>query len=367
MARGLGLRTRLLAAFLVAVFAALGSVFVAVSFIGPGYFAAAMGHPPGDPTGELMDAATLVAFGDAVRGALAAGTLVGLAVAIVVSVAVAMLIANPISRLAAAARRIAAGNYAERVVVGGPDEIGGLGGSFNQMAASLEATERRRLQLVGDVAHELRTPLTTLDGYLEGLQDGVVAADARTWQLLRTETARLRRLVDDLQDLWRAEAHELALTIEPVDVTAALRATVERWLPVGAERSVSLVLEAPQEPVVGRLDRDRFDQIVDNFLSNAIRYSPVGSTVTVSLRIESGNVALAVRDEGIGLTAEQRDRVFERFYRADASRSRAAGGAGIGLAIVHALAEAMGGHAWAESAGPGRGSVFQVTLPAASS
>lgn len=266
MALRAGLRTRLLAAFLLAVFAALGSVFVAVSFIGPGYFATAMGHPPGDPTGEQMDAATLAAFGDAVRGALAAGTLVGLAVAIVVSVAVAMLIASPVSRLAAAARRIAAGNYAERVVIGGPDEIGGLGGSFNLMASSLEATERRRLQLVGDVAHELRTPLATLDGYLEGLQDGVVPPGPTTWHLLRGETSRLTRLVNDLQDLWRAEAHQLTLNIEAIDVGAVLHNAVERWRPAATEGVVELQLELPAYAPVARADRGRFDQIVDNYL-----------------------------------------------------------------------------------------------------
>jgi signal transduction histidine kinase len=360
-----GLRARLLGAFLVAIFAALGSVFVAVSFVGPGYFATAMGHPADDPSGQFMDAATLAAFGDAVRAALAVGTVVGLAVAVVVSIAVATLIASPISRLAGAARRIAAGNYAERVSVGGPDEIGGLSGSFNSMAASLEATERRRLELVGDVAHELRTPLTTLDGYLEGLEDGVVSATPATWQLLRTETARLTRLVTDLQDLWRAEAHQLALHIEPVDVGRALSATAERWRPAASERKVELRLNLPARTEKAMIDADRFDQIIGNYLSNAIRYSSEGSSVTVSVREVGGTIVVAVRDEGIGLTQEQRERLFERFYRADPSRSRAAGGAGIGLAIVRALAEAMGGRAWAESDGQGRGSTFQVALPAA--
>jgi signal transduction histidine kinase len=158
----------------------------------------------------------------------------------------------------------------------------------------------------------------------------------------------------------------LALTIGPVDVAAALRATVERWRAAGAERSVDILLKAPERAVVGRVDRDRFDQIVDNYLSNAIRYSPAGSTVTVTLAAQGDELLLVVRDEGIGLTSEQRERVFERFYRADPSRSRAAGGAGIGLAIVRALAEAMGGRAWADSAGPGRGSEFHVALPAVS-
>lgn len=365
MRRPRGLRVRLLGANLIAVFAALGSVVVAVSFVGPGYFSAAMGHPPEDPGGALMDAATLAAFGDAVRTALAVATLVGLAVAVVVSLAASLPIARPIARLAAAARRIAAGNYAERVAVGGHDEIADLASSFNVMAGSLEATERRRLQLVGDVAHELRTPLTTLDGYLEGLEDDVVQPGPETWHLLRGETARLTRLVTDLQELWRAEAHQLPLKIETVDAGALARSAIERWRPVAGERSVTVEADLPEGAIQARIDRDRVGQIIDNYMSNAIRYSPPGSAVRVSLRQEGESVVIAVRDQGVGMTGEQRRQLFERFYRVDPSRSRAAGGAGIGLAIVRALAEAMGGRAWADSDGPGRGSTFAVAFPSA--
>ena len=160
-----------------------------------------------------MDEATRAAFADAMRQALLGATLIAVVTATIVSFAVAARIADPISSLSAAARRIAGGHYAERVSVDATDEIGELATSFNEMAGSLEATERRRLQLVGDVAHELRTPLATLDGYLEGLEDGVVPANDETWRLLRTETARLTRLVDDLSDLWRAEAREVRLQL----------------------------------------------------------------------------------------------------------------------------------------------------------
>jgi signal transduction histidine kinase len=289
---------------------------------------------------------------------------VALAVALVVSVAVSMPIARPVTRLAAAARRIASGHYAERVPVKGQDEIADLGASFNVMAGSLEATERRRLQLVGDVAHELRTPLATLDGYLEGLQDEVVAPTPETWQLLRTETARLNRLVTDLQDLWRAEAHELPLHLETVDGAAVVAPIVERWRPTAAERSVALEADLPAQPVQLLVDRDRLGQIIDNYLSNAVRCSPPGSTVIVHVGRSAGDVVVAVEDQGTGLSAAQLEQLFERFYRVDAARSRAAGGAGIGLAIVRALAEAMGGRAWAESPGLGHGSTFHVAFPA---
>ena len=358
------LRPRLVISHLVVSLAALGTVFVAISLVGPGYFADAMGHRSGDPAGQAMDTATLAAFQDAVRAALLAGLGIALIAAVMIALALSARIATPVTRLVAAARRIAAGHYAERVPESGEGEIGELAETFNAMAGSLEATERRRLQLVGDVAHELRTPLATLDGYLEGLQDGVVEAAPETWTLLRRETGRLNRLVDDLSELWRAEARQLPLTIESIDLSTLATDLVEQFRSRAGSRSLTITSELPDSMAV-RADRDRLGQILGNYLSNAIRYSPDGSDIAISARRGDGMVAIAVRDEGPGLTPEQRDHVFERFYRIDPSRSRALGGSGIGLAIVRALADAMGGRAWAESDGPGTGSTFSVSLPAA--
>lgn len=364
MGRPRRLRTRLLLSHLVVALAALGTVLVAVSLVGPGYFADAMGHRPEDPGSRDMDAATLAAYQDAVRTALTAATLIALAAAVVLALALSSRVAGPVSRLAAAAQRIAAGHYSERVRLpaDGRDEIAELAGSFNAMAGSLEATERRRLELVGDVAHELRTPIATVDGYLEGLQDGVVQPDTTTWSLLRRETSRLARLVDDLSELWRAEAHQLPLTIEALDLVGLVGQSIEGSRAAASERRIELVASLP-----GRLlasgDGYRVAQILGNFLSNAVRYAPEGSQVDLIGAAGDRGVRVGVRDSGPGLTAEQRVRVFERFYRIDPSRSRALGGSGIGLPIARALAEAMGGTAWAESDGPGTGSTFWLTLP----
>jgi signal transduction histidine kinase len=279
----------------------------------------------------------------------------------VVSLAVAARIARPIGTMASAARRIAIGNYAERVRAEEPDELGELAESFNAMAASLESTERRRLQLVGDVAHELRTPLATLDGYLEGLEDGIVQPTDETWRLLRSETHRLIRLVNDLSDLWRAEARQLTLDIGRVDLAAVASEMAERFAPVAGQRGVRLAVVGA---AVARADRDRVIQIIGNFVSNAIRHAPPDSVVEVRCSQEAGHARVGVSDAGPGLTLEQLEAVFQRFYRVDAARSRVEGGSGIGLAIVAALAGAMGGRAWAQSAGPGRGSTFIVELPA---
>jgi len=347
------LRSRLVLSHLVVALAALGTVLIAVSLVGPGYFADAMGHRPGDPQGQAMDAATLAAFQDAVRTALLAALVIALLAAVVVALALSARIATPVTRLVDAARRIAAGHYAERVPAFGEGELAELAATFNAMAGSLEATERRRLELVGDVAHELRTPLATLDGYLEGLQDGVVTPDYDTWALLRRETGRLTRLVADLSELWRAEARRLPLTIEIVDVSEVARDVVAQFRPEADARSLTVWSDLSLAILV-RADRDRLAQVLANYLSNAIRYSPDGAEVRLAAGRSGSEVVISVRDSGPGLTPEQRAHVFERFYRVDPSRSRALGGAGIGLAIVHALAAAMGGRALAESDGPGR-------------
>ena len=212
------------------------------------------------------------------------------------------------------------------------------------------------------MAHELRTPLATLDGYLEGLEDGVIKPGEPTWKLLRGETARMARLVTDLQDLWRAEAKQLVLKIERVDVRVLVSAAIERHTAPAAERGIVLRLDAdPMIPTVGA-DRDRLVQVLDNLLSNAVRYTADGTDVTVRVHSSPDTVTLSVADQGPGLSDEQRDRVFERFYRADPSRSRALGGWGIGLAIAKALVELMGGRIWAESEGAGTGATFNVAL-----
>lgn len=357
------LRTRLLAGTLVVVAVGMGTVFVAVGLVAPPAFEAAMGHGMGG-MGGMMDPLLRAAFRDALWQALLVATAAAIVAAVIVSVVVAERLAGPIRRLASASRRIADGRYAERVPLGPGDEIGELAASFNRMADSLESNERRRLELVGDVAHELRTPLATLDAHLEGLQDGVVAPDATTWSLLRNETARLARLVDDLQELWRAEARQVPMRLAAVEVDPLLDDVLARFGAAAAERGITLHHERAGTPAL-RADRERLSQVVDNLVSNGVRYAPDRSEVVVAARRAAGEVIVSVSDRGPGLTAEQLTRVFERFYRVDPSRSRALGGSGIGLAISKALVEAMGGRIWAESAGPGLGATFSVALPLA--
>lgn len=361
--RLMSLRGRLLIAFLAVAISALGTVGLAMLLVGPGYFRDAMEHLPGDPMGEVMDAVAREAFAHAMQRALFAATLTAAITVVVVSLAVATRIARPVTGFAAAARRIAAGRYAERVPEAEPGELGDLAVSFNEMAESLEATEQRRLQLVGDVAHELRTPLTTLDGYLEGLEDGVIDPSPRTWHLMRVESSRLTRLVNELADLWRVEANRLPLRIERVDAAGVARDVAQQFSPLASERAVRI--EVSTTPAIALADHDRLAQVLSNFLSNAIRHAPDSSVVRVTVADMHDVIRVSVADEGPGLAQAHLEAVFERFYRVDPARSRSSGGAGIGLTIVRALANAMGGRAWAESAGEGLGATFLVELPAA--
>lgn len=316
-----------------------------------------------------LDAHLRAAFRDAMMEALLVAATAAAIAALLVSVVVAAQIVGPVRRMLGATRRIASGHYAERVAVEPAnvgDEMSQLAASFNEMAVSLEQTERRRLALVGDVAHELRTPIATLEGYLEGLLDGVVAPSAETWAKLHDEAGRLRRLVDDLQELSRAEARQIPLTVRPVPPATIVQAVLDRLGAQFAEKGLDLRCTVPPALPAVQTDQDRAVQVLTNVLTNALRYTPAPGHVEVSAQRRDNAVAFTVTDSGIGLAPEHLAHLFERFYRVDKSRSRALGGSGIGLTIARALVEAMGGQIHASSAGPGQGSTFSFTLPVAS-
>ena len=352
------------------------TVFVAASAVGPDIFASQMvqlmGPGMSAMTGSGMLAPVQAELAAAFRASLTQSLLIAAAVAALVALAasafVARQIVQPIGRILTATRRIAAGHYAERVPIApanAGDELAQLAASFNEMASSLEQAERRRLDLVGNVAHELRTPIATLEGYLEGLLDGVVESSPTTWARLHDEAGRLRRLVDDLQELSRAEARQMSLVVRPVAPADVVRAAVDRLSPGFEEKGLTLLTTVPTDLPLVLADLDRAIQVLSNLVTNALRYTPAGGSVTVNVDTTGNAVAFHVWDTGVGFAPELQDRLFERFYRVDRSRSRSFGGSGIGLTIARALVEAMGGQIWAESAGLGEGSCFSFTLPRA--
>ncbi|MDQ3568987.1 MAG: ATP-binding protein [Actinomycetota bacterium] len=297
---------------------------------------------------------------------LVAGT-VAAVIAAASSLFVSRRIVEPLRNMMAATRRIAAGRYGERVPVGEPDELGALSESFNAMAASLEEAEKKRLELIGDVSHELRTPLSTLQGYMEGLMEGVVEPSEETWALLYGEAERMRRIVDDLGRLSHAEPGQLDLEITVLSPAEAVGIAVERMAPLFDEKGVELENAAPENLPPVSADGDRVVQVLTNLLGNALRHTPAGNRVAVEAEPRENAVVFWVKDTGAGIPAGDLPHVFERFYRAEKSRSRseARGGSGLGLAISRALIEAMGGRIRAESPGPGKGARFSFSLPLA--
>lgn len=340
---------------------------VAVSLIAPALFGRLMGGvmvPEHLMTmGEMMRSASR-AFVQTLFYSLLVAALAASAAAALAGVFVARRITNPLRRMLEATRRISTGHYDERVPVRENDELGALSESFNAMAADLEAAERRRREFIADVSHELRTPLSTLEGYMEGLIDGVVEPSEETWALLYAEAERMRRLVEDLQQLSSAEAGQLPLDIAPVAPADAVRLAVESMLPLFAEKGVELESTVGRVPPA-RADKDRLVQVLTNLLFNALRYTPAGGRVAVEVQGRSEEALFRVSDTGTGIAAEHLPRVFERFYRVEKSRSREGGGSGVGLAISRALVEAMGGELWAESEGLGKGATFAFVLPKA--
>ena len=272
-------------------------------------------------------------------------------------------IVGPLQRMMEASRRIAEGRYQDRVPVSDDYEISNLAASLNSMAATLERTEQQRQELIGNVAHELRTPLTTIKGYMEGLIDGIMPANEATFSLVREEADRLSRLVQDLQDLSRLEESGVNLELRPVAVPAVVAAVIQKMRPQYEAKDVALSASIPHGLPWALADHDRIQQVLLNLVDNALHYTPPGGAVRVQAGAAGGEVHVTVADNGSGIAPEHLPHIFTRFYRVDKSRSRAAGGAGIGLTIARRLAEAQGGTI-AVASEPGRGSRFTLTLRA---
>ena len=358
--RGLGAKL-FLSHFLVVLVAVL-TLLMAVLVVAPIIFGRAF-----EPALLLGGADDTVAeaFEQTLLYSLLAAGVVATAAAALASLLVSRRFVEPLRYVLAATSRIASGRYGERVPVRDADELGELSQSFNAMARALEEAERRRIEVISDVSHELRTPLSTIRGYVEGLAEGVVEPTEETWTLLYAEFERLGRLVDDLRRLSRAEAGQLDLSVAPMSPAEAVRLAVGGMLPLFDEKGVELKSTVSENLPSVLTDVDRVVQVLSNLLSNALRHTPHGGRVVVTAEASGDEVAFEVTDTGTGIAPEHLERLFERFYRVEKSRSRgeARGGSGVGLAISRALVEAMGGRIRVESPGPGEGATFAFTLP----
>lgn len=288
--------------------------------------------------------------------------IISVLIAIVLSSIMAKRLSSPISRVIKTSRMIEKGNYSDRVdVKSNIKEINQLTETINTLAASLEKQENLRKRLTGDVAHELRTPIATLQSHMEAMIDGIWEADEERLKSCHEEIVRIGKLVGDLEKLTRLENERLVLDKTTFDISELIKGIALNFESQFKAKGVNLSFEEKRTEITG--DRDKISQVIINLLSNSLKYTPEGGSVEVCVSREEDYVVIRFKDNGIGISSEDLPFIFERFYRADKSRSRMTGGSGIGLSIVKTIVEAHGGTIEARSK-INEGSEFIVKLPA---
>jgi signal transduction histidine kinase len=295
-------------------------------------------------------------------GALAAAGLVVIGIALVLGGLLARRITRPLRELTVAAQGIAAGDLGRRVPVRSHDELGTLATQFNRMSADLERATQLRRQMTADIAHDLRTPLTVLAGYLEALHDEVLKPTPERFATLYDETQLLLRLVEDLHTLALADAGELRLSRQPLAPRQLVERIAATHQHAAAQQGIALAVEAEEPLPEVSVDPEWMIRVLTNLVGNALRHTPAGGQVTLTVRSAPDQVQLIVTDTGSGIAPEHLSSIFERFYRADPARHATTGGSGLGLAIVKSLVEAHGGQVAVASA-LGQGTAFTITLP----
>ncbi len=314
-------------------------------------------EPPDDLEGLLTQQITNIFFQTV--GVIA---IIGIVAGIIASRG----LTRPLSQLAQAAREFGPKSLSKRVAIKGSTEVKAVANAFIDMADALEKAELRRRNLTADVAHELRTPLSVLRANLQALTDGVYPLTQDEIERLLEQTELLSHLVNDLHELAQADSKQLYIDQQALDLSDLLTRVTQKFQPVAELQSVRLVLQVPSDDVKLTADSRRIQQVLNNLLQNALVHTPAGGIITLSLARDGDCARLAITDTGSGIPAEHLPHIFERFYRADRSRSRATGGTGLGLAIAHAIVEAHSGTLVAHSEGAGKGATFIISLPISS-
>jgi histidine kinase len=357
------LAVRLVMSHLLAVLVGAVATFVVVRALAPALFENLM-QQSGMGMGRGQGGSLRQQMADAVTQALLVGALVGTLAAAGFGAFAAHRLIGSLRTVGAATRAMARGRYAVPVPVPPEVELADLVTDVNTLGQALAETESRRVRLIGDVAHEMRTPLTVIEGYVEGMIDGVIPARPAELGQVGAEVQRLRRLAEDLSSLSRAEEGRVAMQMRPVDLRDVVSAAAERLQPQARDAGVSLRISLADAPVMVLADPDRCAQVVTNLVGNAIRATPPGGRIDVRVTTDAGAALCAVQDTGEGLAEADREAVFERFYRVP-GRSVTSGGSGVGLTIARELVRVHGGELTASSPGPGQGATFTARIPLA--
>jgi two-component system OmpR family sensor kinase/two-component system sensor histidine kinase BaeS len=307
------------------------------------------------PATELTDRIT--------RSFLLAGGLAMLA-ALLVGGMLLIGILRPVRELTSAAQAVAQGDWDQRVQVHTGDELGELSQAFNLMAESLQALEQRRRETSADIAHELRTPLSVIQARLEAILDGVHPASEGHLKAILSQTHLMNRLVEDLNTLSMADSGVLSLIKTRTDLAYTAQKVLHSFGTAAERQGVALLGEGMDQPLETQVDAARIEQILGNLISNALRHTPSGGRITLRLEEipERRQVLIEVEDTGEGIPEFAHERIFERFYRIDESRSRGQGGSGLGLAVARKLVQAHGGRIWVEPGSDG-GACFRIEIP----
>lgn len=258
-------------------------------------------------------------------------------------------ISRPIQELTRATQNMADGALGQQVPVRSRDEIGNLANSFNKMSTDLAHSFDLRKQMTADIAHELRTPLALILGHAEGVKDGVLEPNHENFEIIREEAERLEHLVNDLRTLSLADAGELSMEFQPVNVNNLMSDVHARYLTLFNQKRIALNLELAPGILQATLDPSRFGQVLNNILDNALRHTPEGGFVELKTQLAENRIQLSVKNSGEGVTPEEAKHLFDRFYRVDEARNRNDGGSGLGLAIAKSIVEMHKGQIWAES------------------
>ncbi|MBN2115153.1 MAG: HAMP domain-containing protein [Anaerolineales bacterium] len=298
----------------------------------------------GEPVGYLVVTAS-ARFG-IVRGILFPVGIISTILAmflIVAAILLARRFVNPLADVIYAARQVASGNLKTRISTKGPQDLRSLSESFNEMASSLERSDRERRGMLADIAHELRTPLSVLRGRLEGIVDGIYSENGTEVSTALEQTYLLQRLVDDLHLLTLAESRQLPFDKQNVDIGDLIERALDMFSAEAEERNVSLSFPEKEGDLSVLIDPQRFEQVLSNLIGNSLRYVPEGGRVWVTASETPEGVRIAVKDNGSGIPPEDLPFIFDRFWRKEKSRARLSGGTGLGLAIAKQLIEAQGG------------------------
>jgi len=300
-----------------------------------------------------------------VNQAILVAGLVAIVLALLLGIALAQRLTRPLRQLSQAATAVAAGDLGRQVNVAAHDEVGELAARFNDMSHALALAEKQRQQLLADTAHDLRTPISIMQSHLEAMMDGVFPATPENLGAVYEETLRLGRLVNDVRTLSLAEAGQLPLDRQPVNLGELVVQAAAAFQPLAEADGILLEVDVAATPPV-LADASRLHQVLANLIANALRYAPQGSQTPpqVAIRVTSdeNRVQVSVHDSGPGLTAEQQAQVFDRFWRSDTARSREQGGSGLGLAIARGIIAAHDGEIGVRSQA-GQGAEFWFRLP----